>query len=341
MLLLCPTFTVCFPELPDAPRILRQTASIFRQGYELSGLNYLEACTIGLVQGVTELFPISSLGHSIILPAFIGGSWKADLDMTAKDSPYLAFLVLAHVATALALVAFFWRDWVRIIRALFTSVKDRSVETADQRLAWLLVVGTIPVGLIGIVADKELRTHLGKPIPAAIFLLINGFVIFLADSMLKSSSKGRHADDGTTPATHGESTEIAADRRLARLGWKSAAGIGGAQAFALLPGISRSGITMVAGLARGLKTEDAARFAFLLATPVILAAGVYKAPELAKPANHSILGPAVAGSVLAGIAAYISVRFLTKYFENRDLKPFGVYCVIAGIVSLVWFSVHH
>ncbi|MEY9934717.1 undecaprenyl-diphosphatase [Catenulispora sp. GP43] len=341
MLLLCPTFTVCFPAPPDVPRILRQTASVFRQGYELSGLTYLEACTIGLVQGVTELFPISSLGHSILLPAFIGGSWKADLDMTAKDSPYLAFLVLAHVATALALVAFFWRDWVRIIRALFTSIRHRSVEGPDERLAWLLVIGTIPVGLIGIVADKALRTHLGKPVPAAVFLLINGFVIFLADAMLKSASKGRHADDGNAPPRRGEPPEIAADRRLARLGWKSAAGIGGAQAFALLPGISRSGITMVAGLARGLKTEDAARFAFLLATPVILAAGVYKTPELAKPANHGILGPAIAGSVLAGIAAYISVRFLTKYFENRDLKPFGIYCVIAGVVSLVWFSVHH
>ncbi|WP_194896169.1 undecaprenyl-diphosphate phosphatase [Catenulispora pinisilvae] len=307
----------------------------------MSGLNYLEACTIGLVQGVTELFPISSLGHSILLPAFIGGHWKSDLDMTAKDSPYLAFLVLAHVGTALALVAFFWRDWVRIIGALFSSIRHRSVEGPDERLAWLLVVGTIPVGLVGIVLDKALRTHLGKPVPAAVFLLVNGFVIFLADYMLKSSSKGRHADDGNVPPGRGEPPEIAADRRLARLGWKSAAGIGGAQAFALLPGISRSGITMVAGLARGLKTEDAARFAFLLATPVILAAGVYKAPELAKPVNHSILGPAIAGAVLAAVGAYISVRFLTRYFENRDLKPFGIYCVLAGAFSLVWFSIHH
>ena len=307
----------------------------------MSGLNYLEACTIGLLQGVTELFPISSLGHSILVPAFIGGSWKSDLDMTAAGSPYLAFLVLAHVATALALVAFFWRDWVRIIGALFSSIRERRVETPDQRLAWLLIIGTIPVGLVGIALDKELRTHLGKPVPAATFLLINGFVIFAADHLLKNSRKGRHADDGTAVPRRGESPEIAADRRLSGLGWKSAAGIGGAQAFALLPGISRSGITMVAGLARGLKTEDAARFAFLLATPVILAAGLFKAPELAKPANHGILGPAITGSLLAGVAAYFSVKFLTRYFENRDLKPFGIYCVVAGLFSLIWFSVHH
>ncbi|GAA2044899.1 undecaprenyl-diphosphate phosphatase [Catenulispora yoronensis] len=307
----------------------------------MSGLNYFEACTIGLLQGVTELFPISSLGHSILVPALIGGSWKTDLDMTAKDSPYLAFLVLAHVATALALVVFFWRDWVRIIGALFTSVRDRRVETTDQQLAWLLIIGTIPVGLIGLALDHPLRSHLGKPTPAAVFLLINGFVIFIANYMLKNAGKGRHAaDEAALAPQRGETPELAADRRLARLGWKSAVGIGGAQAFALLPGISRSGITMVAGLARGLKTEDAARFAFLLATPVILAAGLFKTPELAKPANHSILGPAIAGSVLAGVAAYISVRFLTKYFENRDLKPFGIYCIVAGAFCLVWFAVH-
>ncbi|NUR28033.1 MAG: undecaprenyl-diphosphatase, partial [Catenulispora sp.] len=176
---------------------------------------------------------------------------------------------------------------------------------------------------------------------AAAFLLVNGFVIFAANYLLKSAGKGRHAaDDDTFAPRRGESAEVAADRRLARLGWKSAAGIGGAQALALFPGISRSGITIVAGLARGLRTEDAARFAFLLATPVILAAGLFKAPELAKPENHGILGPAVAGSLLAGVAAYLSVKFLTRYFENRDLKPFGVYCIVAGLFSLIWFTVH-
>jgi undecaprenyl-diphosphatase len=312
----------------------------------LSGITYFEACTIGLLQGVTELFPISSLGHSILLPALLGGHWAADLDMTAKDSPYLAFLVLAHVATALALVAFFWRDWVRIIGALWTSVRDRKVETPEEKLAWLLIIGTIPVGLIGLALDKTLRTHLGKPIPASVFLLINGLVLFAADRMLKGARQGRHADDGTTVVGEdgrsmqrsAESADIASDRRLSRLGWKSALFIGGSQAFALLPGISRSGTTIVAGLARGLKHEDAARFAFLLATPVILAAGLFKAPELAKPENHSVLGPALAGSLVSGIAAYISVKFLTKYFESRTLTPFAIYCVAAGGFSLLWFS---
>ena len=304
----------------------------------MSGLNYLEACTIGLLQGVTELFPISSLGHSILLPAFIGGKWASDLDMTAKDSPYLAFLVLAHVATALALVTFFWRDWVRIIGALWSSVRDRKVETAEEKLAWLLIIGTIPVGLVGIVLDKALRTHLGKPEPAAAFLFINGLVLLAADRLLKSARKGRHADDTMSVQRSGESSDIASDRRLSRLGWKSALFIGGSQAFALLPGISRSGVTMVSGLARGLKHEDAARFAFLLATPVILAAGLYKAPELAKPENHSILGPALAGSLVSGIAAYISVKFLTRYFENGKLTPFAIYCAVAGGFSLIWFA---
>jgi undecaprenyl-diphosphatase len=305
----------------------------------LSGLNYLEACTIGLLQGVTELFPISSLGHSILVPAFIGGHWATDLDMTAKDSPYLAFLVLAHVATALALVTFFWRDWLRIIGALWSSTRGRKVETAEEKLAWLLIIGTIPVGLVGLALDKALRTHLGKPIPASAFLLINGVVLFTADRMLKGARKGRHADDAMTVQRSAESADIAADRRLSRLGWRSAFFIGGSQAFALLPGISRSGTTMVAGLARGLKHEDAARFAFLLATPVILAAGLFKAPELAKPENHSVLGPALVGSLISGIAAYISVKFLTRYFENRGLTPFAVYCGLAGAFSLIWFSV--
>ena len=304
----------------------------------MSGLNYLEACTIGLLQGVTELFPISSLGHSILLPAFIGGHWATDLDMTAKASPYLAFLVLAHVATALALVTFFWRDWLRIIGALWSSVRDRKVETAEEKLAWLLIIGTIPVGLVGLALDKALRTHLGKPIPASAFLLVNGLVLFTADRMLKGARKGRHADDAMTVQRSQESADIAADRRLSRLGWKAALLIGGSQAFALLPGISRSGTTMVAGLARGLKHEDAARFAFLLATPVILAAGLFKAPELAKPENHSVLGPALVGSLVSGVAAYISVKFLTRYFENRGLTPFAVYCALAGGFSLIWFS---
>jgi undecaprenyl-diphosphatase len=305
----------------------------------LSGLNYVEACTIGLLQGVTELFPISSLGHSILLPAFLGGSWKSDLNMTAKDSPYLAFLVLAHVATALALVAFFWRDWVRIIRALFTSIRHRNVETPDERLAWLLIIGTIPVGLAGLVLDKLLRTHLGNPEPAAAFLLLNGLVLLTVDRLTRNAGAGRHASDPTQDIRRGETPEMAADRRLSSaLSWRSAALIGGSQAFALLPGISRSGTTMAAGLLKGLRTEDAARFAFLLATPVILAAGIFKAPELAKPENHGILGPAVAGSVIAGIAAYISVKFLTKYFETRSLTPFAIYCVLAGGFSLIYFA---
>ncbi|MEV7046095.1 undecaprenyl-diphosphate phosphatase [Amycolatopsis sp. NPDC051061] len=308
----------------------------------MSAVTYLEAIVVGALQGVSELFPVSSLGHSILLPAWLGGSWQRDLSI-GKDSPYLAVLVAMHVATALALVLFFRKDWVRIIGGLWTSLRHREVRTPDQRLAWLLVLATIPVGLAGLLLESVLRDFLGKPVPSAIFLTLNGGVLYAAEKF----SRAKPADEADTVDFSTEETlvmravtvEEKTDVRLAKLGVGEAVLIGAAQILALLPGISRSGITMVAGLRRGLGHEDAARFAFLLATPVILAAGVLKMPTLFAPENHASLGPALVGSVIAGVASYISVRFLTGYFEKRTLTPFAIYCVVAGIGSLIFFAV--
>ncbi|TNC23137.1 undecaprenyl-diphosphate phosphatase [Amycolatopsis alkalitolerans] len=311
----------------------------------MSAVTYFEAIVVGALQGVSELFPVSSLGHSILLPAWIGGKWATDLSI-GKGSPYLSVLVAMHVATALALVIFFWRDWVRIIRGLWTSIRDREVVNPDQRLAWLLVLATIPVGIAGLLLEHPLRDFLGKPVPTSIFLALNGAVLLAVERFGRPRKTESRAADETidfsaeaTMPMRAVSLEEASDIRLSRLGVVEAVLIGAAQILALFPGISRSGITMVAGLRRGLDHEDAARFAFLLATPVILAAGVLKMPSLFTEENRASLGPAMAGSLVAGIAAYISVRFLIRYFETRTLNPFAVYCVVAGIGSLVYFSI--
>ncbi|WP_409466638.1 undecaprenyl-diphosphate phosphatase [Amycolatopsis sp. GA6-003] len=314
----------------------------------MSAVSYLESIVVGALQGVSELFPVSSLGHSVLLPALVGGSWGRDLSI-GKDSPYLAVLVAMHVATAIALILFFRRDWVRIVTGLWTSIRRREVRTADQRLAWLLILATIPVGIAGLLLESLLRDVLGKPVPSAIFLALNGGVLYAAEKFSRKpkTEVSRVAREEETIDFSAEDTmvlravtvEEATDLRLSKLSVKEAVLIGSAQILALLPGISRSGITMVAGLRRGLDHEDAARFAWLLATPVILAAGALKMPTLFTPENKPSLGPALVGSVVAFVASYISVRFLTKYFETRTLTPFAIYCAVAGIGSLVFFGV--
>ena len=324
-------------------------------------MSYLQAFIIAVVQGVTELFPVSSLGHSVLIPALIGGQWARDLSVSAPESPYLAFIVGLHVATAVALVAYFWRDWLRIIGGLLSSLRDRQIQTPDQRLAWLLILATIPVGVSGLALEHLFRTVLGKPIPAAIFLTLNGLILYGGERLRRHAPAGAgvpaaspavdvtghaagvtghaagvtgaavQARTATLPATD---TDLASDRRLAALGFAEATLIGSAQILALLAGISRSGVTMVAGLARGLSHEDAARFSFLLATPVILAAGLLKIPDLAGPLGAGIRGQVLAGSLCSGIGAYLSVRFLVRYFQTRTLTPFAIYCIVAGLASL-------
>ena len=293
-------------------------------------LSWFEAAVVGLLQGVTELFPISSLGHSVLLPAIVGGSWAKDLSVSSPESPYLAFIVGLHVATAIALIVYFWRDWVRIVGGVISSVRRRKVETADERLAWLLILATIPVGLTGLLLEHTFRTLLAKPVPTAIFLMLNGVVLLVAEWYRRRSAE---APEDAEETTHGGTT-LTTDRRLAKLPVGRAVLIGSAQIAALAPGISRSGITMAAGLRAGLNHQDAARFSFLLATPVILAAGVLKIPDLFGPLGAGIHGQVLLGSVLSGLAAYVSVRFLDRYFVNNSLRPFAYYCLIAGAVGL-------
>ncbi|HEY7173885.1 MAG TPA: undecaprenyl-diphosphate phosphatase [Micromonosporaceae bacterium] len=375
-------------------------------------ITYPEAIVVGLLQGVSELFPVSSLGHSVLLPALIGGRWAADLSVSAPESPYLAFIVGLHVATALALVAFFWRDWVRIVRGLITSIRYRRIENADERLAWMIVIATIPVGLAGLLLEHTFRTTLGRPIPAAFFLIVNGGILYGAERLrrraagddlarrrpvlVSSDGRGtvyssrtaaapaavepaasgamlagathttdaivepatlgpsgalrspavsvgphaasRHSADGHNSLLHDEGDAVESDERLTKRSFRQTTLIGAAQILALLPGISRSGVTMAAGLLRGLSHEDAARFSFLLATPVILAAGVLKLPDLTGPLGAGIGGQVFVGSLASGIGAYVSVRWLTKYFQTRTLTPFAIYCAVAGVLSLLWLS---
>jgi undecaprenyl pyrophosphate phosphatase UppP len=467
-------------------------------------LTYAEAVITGLIQGVTELFPVSSLGHNVLLPALIGGSWAKTLDVSSDKSPYLAFVVGLHVATAIAMIVYFWRDWLRIIRGFVSSVRSRSASTPDEKLAWMIILATIPVGIVGAGLQKVFTHVFAKPTLAALFLALNGVILLYSERQKRRSAAlaagpaserprsasrggghavergGRHGggrdsgrrdgspqqpprgypqqpprgypqqppqgyqqqpqqqqwqgprpgdDDwqygagagqqygqdpryyrqdprqqsqdprqypqdpreyrqdprqyGQDPSQYGQDPRrnaqdprrdaqdprldrdqrhqpqhggghpghgvrlaegageadraVAADRRLSTMGYKRSILIGAFQIAALLPGISRDGIVTVAGLWRGLSREDAVRFSFLLSAPVILAAGALKAHDLTGPMSKGIHGPIIVGSLLSGIGAYLSIRFLTRYFsEERSLNPFGIYCLVAGIGSLAY-----
>jgi undecaprenyl-diphosphatase len=434
----------------------------------MSHLTYAQAVVTGLVQGVTELFPISSLGHNVLLPALIGGQWAKDLSVSAPNSPYLAFIVGLHVATALAMILYFWRDWLRIIRGFLSSLRHRQIATPDQRLAWMIVLATIPVGIAGAALQKVFTTVFAKPTLTAVFLAINGAILLYSERQRRvrqereaaagrdewtergyepeyaeqpaswdyqrrpqrpypqrpyprqqqpwqqhqqgpgyppqgpgypqdpdhsrgqgyprggnypqqggysqdprqgqgypqqpGNPRGRHGypQGGDYPqggyqrkpeftpapaaaaAPRREETDdaVAADRRLSRIGYGRAVIVGSAQILALLPGISRDGIVTVAGMGRGLSRQDAVRFSFLLSAPVILAAGVLKVHDLFGPLGKGIHGPVLVGSLLAGIGAFVSVRFLTRYFsESRSLRPFGIYCIAAGVLSFAYLLV--
>jgi undecaprenyl-diphosphatase len=313
-------------------------------------MSYLQAIVIAVVQGITELFPVSSLGHSVLVPAWFGGSWETlvtqSSQATSETSFYLAYIVALHCATAVALLIFFWRDWVRIIRGFFSSLaptlRARKVvaRSSDERLAWLIVLATIPVGITGLALEHTFRTVFAKPLAASIFLVANG-VLLLAGERARRAAEARA--DARQPVLAGAGGPMpdgyASDVRLSRMAIKDALTIGGLQISALLPGISRSGVTMVGGLWRGLDHEDAARFAFLLATPVIFAAGVLKLPTLFGSAGDDIHGQVAVGVVVCGVCAYLSVRYLVRYFETRTLTPFAIYCLIFGAASVVRFAV--
>jgi len=333
----------------------------------MSHLTYAEAIIVGLIQGTTELFPVSSLGHNVLIPALVGGSWKADLNVSEAESPYLAFVVGLHVATAIGITTYFWRDWVRIIGGFFSSIARREVRTADQKLAWMIILATIPVGLVGLVFEHKFRVIFAVPSRAAIFLVANGIILYAGERFRTRRSRaadeqvarereaepalisaggapgadrvaGAHSSGQRAVRQQEMVSAIQADRRLTSFSFWQAVIIGSAQILALLAGISRDGVTMVAGMFRGLSREDAARFAFLLATPVILAAGVLKIPDLFGHLGDGIRPQILAGSIVSGIAAYLSVRFLMKYFQTRTLTPFAIYCFVFGLASFVYLT---
>jgi undecaprenyl-diphosphatase len=282
-------------------------------------LSYLQAIVIGVLQGVTELFPVSSLGHSVLVAAWLG--WDDLLrGQSADESFYLAFLVGLHVATALALVVYFRRDWIAIVGGLLRSIRRRRVETPHERMAWLLIIATVPVGVFGLVFEHSLRTVFAAPLAAAILLTLNGLIL-LGGERLRRRGATRPARATLDELSVGDATTI-----------------GSSQIGALFAGISRSGVTMVTGLLRGLDHEEAAHFSFLLATPVILAAGIYKLPDLAGPNGDGIRGQVLVGSVAAAVSAYLAVRFLTRWFRDHDLMPFAVYCLAAGALSIIRFA---
>jgi len=280
-------------------------------------ISYFQAAILGLLQGVSELFPVSSLGHSVILPSLFG--WNIH-----QNAPYfLTFLVALHLATALVLLGFFWEDWVRIVKGLGRSLRDRQIADPDAKLGWLLVLGTIPAGILGLLLQDHLRKLFASPEYASIFLALNGVMLFGAEALRRRAPVAAEDDD---------------ERIAKTVDWGQAAAVGAAQSVALIPGFSRSGAAMGGGLLVGLSHKDAARFAFLLATPLILAAAALKLPELAGPEGNGVRGQALVGALCSALAAYLSVRFLMRYFETRTLTPFAIYCVCAGTACAIYFA---
>ncbi len=280
-------------------------------------ITYLQAIILGGLQGITELFPVSSLGHSVLLPAILG--WNID----QRSNLFLIFLVATHLATALVLFAFFFKDWVLIVKGIVRSLKIRKIETTDTyaRLGWLIIVGSIPAGILGLLFEDKLKTLLASPRFVSLFLIANGFLLYGAEII------GRKKQE----------RQSVCDENIAKITWSQSFKVGLAQSLALLPGFSRTGSTIVGGLGVGLNHEEAARFSFLLATPLIFAAGVLKLPELLTSADIKIVGPILIGSLTSAIAAYFSVRFLTKYFETKKLTSFALYCIVIGVAASLSF----
>jgi undecaprenyl-diphosphatase len=284
-------------------------------------ISYFQAIVLGLIQGIAEPFPISSLGHGVIAPQLFG--WN----IHQNDDYFLAFLVATHCATAVVLFFFFFEDWMRIFRGLGRSLRDREIKADDHdaRLGWVIVVGTIPAGLLGLLLEHSLRSLFASAQSAAAFLIVNGILLLAFERLRRRPPReGDYLGDS--------------DPRIAKMSFKQALAIGTAQAAALIPGISRSGITMGGGLLTGLSNEDAARYAFLLATPIIGAAGVLKLPELMGSAGDGVRGQALVGALAAGLATYVAVKFLLRFFETNRLTPFGVYCIAMGVFCSLVFA---
>lgn len=297
-------------------------------------MSWLHAMVIALLQGAFELFPVSSLGHSVVVPALLG--WNEWRKTDPHNATFVAYVVVLHLGTAVALLTFFWRDWVRVVTAVVRSIGRRQLsDDPDERLGWLVLIGSVPAGILGVFFQHKLEELFGKPILVAVFLILNGFMMLAGERLRRRQVTAR------TPVTASYDGPPARDpgKTIGALGVKEGLGIGTAQALALLPGFSRSGATMVGGLLAGLRHEDAARYSFMLATPIILAANVLKFADLFAP--NANIGPAKAGVgfLISGLTAYLAVRFLMRYFETERLDPFGYYCIAFGLFCLAFFGI--
>jgi undecaprenyl-diphosphatase len=294
-----------------------------------------QALLLGVIQGVSELFPVSSLAQVILVPALL----KWDFDPAAQS--FLAFVVALHLATAIALLIYFWRDWLIVFRAYLGSFQRQTlVYDEASKFAWLLVAGTLIVGVIGLAFEKRLRQFFENPSYywiVAVILILNGGVMLLGDYMKRRSETPSFEPDADDSAASPESDPAVVSAKVRKtaeqLSFIEGALVGGTQALALLPGISRSGVTIVGGLLAGLSYEQASRFSFMLATPVIGLAALKELPKLIH--TPGVLSYTVPSAVLAGITAYLSVRFLMKYFKHNRLAPFGYYCVAFGTLALI------
>jgi undecaprenyl-diphosphatase len=288
-----------------------------------------QAIVLGGLQGVTELFPISSLGHTVIFPNLFGWdnivAWQSQ-----SESPWLAFVVMLHVGSAVGLLIYFWRTWVDVVVAFFGTLRKRRVETSTERLAWLIIFATIPVGILGVLLEHTVRVALAKPLAASCFLVVNGVILLAAERFRRRAEVRALAER--------EGMKRDGGRRLDTLEYREAGLIGVAQSTALIAGISRDGMAMATGLVRGLDNEDSARFAFLLATPPILLAGIYKFGDLTGPLGAGIRGQAVVAAIVAAITAVITVHFLLRYFKTNNLTPFGIYCIVFGAAMIIYNS---
>jgi undecaprenyl-diphosphatase len=290
-------------------------------------ITYGQAIVLGVLQGVTELFPISSLGHTVIFPNLFG--WDNIVRWQSQpESPWLAFVVMLHVGSAIGLLIYFWRTWVEVVVAFFATLRKRKVETSTERLAWLIIVATIPVGILGLLLEHTVRTALAKPLAASIFLVINGLILIGAERFRRRAEVRALAER--------EGMKRDGGRQLETLEYREAGVIGVAQSTALIAGISRDGMAMATGLVRGLDNEDAARFAFLLATPPILLAGLYKFGDLTGPLGAGIRAQAVVAAIAAAVTAVITVHFLLRYFKTNNLIPFGIYCIVFGGAMVIY-----
>lgn len=303
-------------------------------------ISYGQATILGIIQGIAEPFPISSLGQTVLWPSLFG--WQSVVKSQSNpESWWLAFVVALHVGNAVALVLYFLRDWVVIIKAWCRSIARRRIETPTERLAWLIVVASIPAGILGLVLEHPLRVALAKPLSAAIFLMLNGLMLFGAERLRKRDEVRQAAAALAVSTGPGAAAAAGASsgQRLDAINYTEAGIIGVAQSSALVAGVSREGVVMTAGLLRGLTHENAARLAFLMAAPIILAAGVFKLPDLMGHLGNGVRGQALVGAIAAGVVSLFAIRFLLRFFKSKNLNPFGAYCLAMGLASAIFLTI--